>query len=90
MFFPLLKTGSELIDFDVSASTSLVFYLFHMGKMFPFEDFFSSRKANRQKKGHRMRLGEWGGWGTRVMMFLVENCCTLNTVWAGVFLNHPS
>ena len=45
-FFPLLKTVFELVDFlmPFSASAVFLFHLFHIGKTFPFEDFFHPGK----------------------------------------------
>ena len=34
--------------------------------------------------------GEWGGWGTGIMLFLVRNCWTLSMVWVGLLINHAS
>ena len=49
IFFPLLKTIFELIDFDAFyCFWCFFFHLFHIGKMFPSEDFFIW--GNKQKK----------------------------------------
>ena len=42
------------------------------------------------KKSHLGILGELGGWGIRVKLFLVKICWTLSTVWAGALVNHLS
>ena len=70
-----------------SASAIFLFHLFHLGKTFPFEDFFH---LGKQKQSLGVRSGEQGGWGIGVMLILVKNCCTLSTVWASVLVNHPS
>ena len=45
MYFPLLTTVLELIHFDAfECFCWSLFHLFHIGKMFPFEDFFHSGK----------------------------------------------
>ena len=71
-----------------SASAVFLFHLFHICKMFPFEGFFSYREI--KKKSLRMRLGGEGGWDIGVLLFWVKNCWTLNEVWAGALIYHPS
>ena len=79
--------SSILTPFSASAFFFLL-YLFHISKMFPFEDFFFN--LGKQKKS----LGGEIGWvervGTRVMPFLVKSCWALRMVWAGALVNHPS
>ena len=48
-FFPLLKTVLNLlilISFSVSAFFVCLFHIFHVGKTFPFEDFFHPGNKN--------------------------------------------
>ena len=72
-FFPLLKTGFELIGFDAfQCFCCFWFHLFHIGNMFLFEDFFHPGK--QKKMLFKARLGEQGWWGMGVMPFLVKNC----------------
>ena len=71
-------TFSTFVIFCLTSSTS--------AKCFLLRNFFYPGK---QKKSFRVRLGELGGWGKRVMPFLVKNCITLSTVWAGVLVNQP-
>ena len=88
-FSPLPKQFlNTLILMPLSASTVFLFYLFHIGKMVPFKDFFHLGKQKTKCLG--ARSGEWGGWGIGVMLFLVKNCWTLSLVWAGTLINHPS
>ena len=57
-FFPLLKTVFELIGFDTfECFCHFLFHLFHMGKMFPFEDFLHPGKQTKIKL-LRARSGE--------------------------------
>ena len=53
-------------------------------KHFPLRTFFIW--GNKQKK---VAQGERGGWGTRVMPFLIKNCWTLSASWAGVIIKSP-
>ena len=58
-FFPLLKTGFELIHFDAfQCLCHFLVHLFYTGKMIPFKDFFFIR-------GNKIKgtLGETGGIG---------------------------
>ena len=64
------------------------FHLFHIGKMFPLEDFFIWGNEKKSCSGWDLVNGEGGAWG--VMLFLVKNCWTLSVVWAGTLLNHSS
>ena len=64
-----------------------LFYLFHIGKMFPSENFFHPRK--QKEKSHwgqdwvNRRCGAWGH------PFLVKNFRTISTVWVGVLISPP-
>ena len=63
-FFPLLKTVFEFVDFDAfQCFCHFLFHLFHIGKTFPFEDFF--HLGNPKKRSLRTRSGnrEGGAWG---------------------------
>ena len=72
-----------------SAFAIFLFYLFHIGNTFPFEDFFSFWGSKRKICSGPDRVNaEGGAW--RSCCFLVKNCWTLSTVWAGVLVNHPS
>ena len=55
---------NSLILMSFSVLAIFLFYLFHMGKMFPFEDFFMAggggRGINRSHSGWRGRVG-YGG-----------------------------
>ena len=60
IFFPLLKTVFELINFDdFQCFYRFLFHLFHI-KTHPLEDFFHPRK--QQKESFGVRSGEWRGW----------------------------
>ena len=64
-FFPRLKTVFELIDSDAfSACAVLLFHLFHISKMFPFEDLFSSGKQKKNCSGHDLVNREGGAQGS--------------------------
>ena len=63
----------------------ILFHLFHI--TIPFEDLFHPGK---QQKLLAVRLGEQGGRGMRVKLFLVKNCWTLGSMWAGVLVSNPS
>ncbi|KAF6114805.1 hypothetical protein HJG60_010731 [Phyllostomus discolor] len=71
----------------LSASAALRFTSSPAAKRFPLRTFHSGRQ---KKMSLRARWGEQGGWGTGVVRFLVRNCRTLSTVWAGAPVNHPS
>ena len=51
-----------------------------------FEDFFHLGKQKNSRLGQIRWMGEWD---TGTMPFLVKNCWTLSTVWAGVLIKHP-
>ena len=74
-----------LIVMPFSASAVFLFYLFHISKTFPFEDFFHPRKQQQKLLG--VRSGEEGWWGTAVMLFLVKHYWTLSMAWAGTLVN---
>ena len=60
-----------------SASAVFLFHLFHIGKTFPFEDFFI--QGNKIKSLGQERVNREGGaWGS--CCFLVKSCSTLNTL----------
>ena len=47
--------------------------------------------SSRETKKHIVqgKIGWKGGWDMGVMLFLVKNCWTLASVWAGALVNHP-
>ena len=45
--------------------------------------FIRSFRLGKRKKSQGARSGEYGGWGTTVMLFLAKNCETLKDLWAG-------
>ena len=50
--FPLLKTSFELVNFGAFyCFCHFLFHLFHISKMFPFEDFFSSGETKKSCSG---------------------------------------
>ncbi|XP_021571532.1 DEP domain-containing protein 4 [Carlito syrichta] len=70
----------ELVDFDTfECFCRVLFHLFHIGKTFPFEDFFHLEKP---KKSHSERDQANRQEDTGVMPSVLKNCCTLSTVWA--------
>ena len=77
---------SVLMPFSASA---VLFYLFHICKTFPFEDFFiqGNKQTNKQKShlGQDQVNRESGAWGS--CHFWSK---TLRAVWGGAFINHPS
>ena len=84
-FFPLLKTvfsTAQNSRFCCHLVLLLFFVpLFHISKMFPFEDFFSPRET---KRSLRVRSGEWGEWGFGGPAILAKKCWTQQGVgrWA--------
>ena len=89
-FFPLLKTVFELINFDAFwCVCHFLFHLFHISKMFPFEDFIHLGKQTTKKATlNEMESIE------RVGPFLVSGHFLWKTEhsvqWAGALINHPS
>ena len=77
--------SSILMSF--SASAIFLFHFFHMGKTFPFEDFFHLGKQTKVTRG---KMGWTGRVGNGCPLFVVKHCWTLSTMWAGVLINHPS
>ena len=61
----------------------ILFHLFHINKMFPFEEFFHLGIPKKVTWGE---IGWSRAWGT-VRLFLLKNCWP---VWAGALLNRPS
>ena len=55
----------------------------------PFGDFFHLGKQTK-KIVIWSKIGWIGRVGVGQCSFLVKNCWTLSTVWAGVLINHPS
>ena len=84
VFLPL-KTVFELVDFDAfECFCCFLFNLFHIGKIFPFEDFFHLRKQKQFAWGKIRWVGKAGHRGHAVF------CHTLSAVWAAAFTNRPS
>ena len=77
---------NSLILMLFSASAIFLFHLFHIGKLFPFEDFFIWVNQKNVTWG-KITWVEKVGHG--VMPFLVKSCWTLRAVWAGTLVNHP-
>ena len=92
MFFPLLRTVFELFDFEtMQCFCHFLFHLFHISKMFLFEDFFHLGKQKSCPEWDRMnRKGEvWGSccFWSKPAEFVFK---LFSTAWAGVLVNHPS
>ena len=78
---------NSLILLPLSASAVFVSTLPHRQNVSLWELISSSKT----KKGHSEQdqvNREGGAWGS--CCFLVKNCWTLSSVWAGVLVNHPS
>ena len=54
-----------------SASAIFLLHLYHIGKMFLFEEFFH---LGKQRNVIQERSDEYGGWDIEVLPFLVKNC----------------
>ena len=83
MFFPLIKTVLELVDFN--DFYYFCHFLFQIGKTFFFEDF---SHLGEKKKLLGLRLGELEEWHKGIMGFEVNNYRTLSVVWTGALRNH--
>ena len=66
-----------LILMPFSASATFLFHLFHISKMFPFEDFFPLGKQRSRSAWDQVNR-EGGAWG--VILVLVKNRLTPGTV----------
>ena len=42
-------------------------------------------RVGNSQKSLGARSGDYGGWVTTGMLFLVRNCCTTSDVWLGAF-----
>ena len=64
MFFPLLKTVFELVDFDAfQCFCRFLFHVSHVNKTFLFEDFFHPGKQKKCHSGRDHVTREGGAWG---------------------------
>ena len=55
-FFTWLKTVFDLVNFDAfSCFRRFLFHFFHIGKMFPFEDFFQTGETRKKSAWGKIR-----------------------------------
>ena len=71
-----------------SASAIFCFISSTLAKCFPLRSFYIRENKKKCCLGKDGVNREGRAWGS--CHFLVKNCWTLSTVWAGVLLNYPS
>ena len=75
------RNSCKVMPFNASV---VFFFTFSTStKRFPFRSFFIQ---GNKKKSHGARSGEYCGWRSWVMLFLVKNCFTLKSLCAAALL----